>query len=433
MRSIFAALLVSTAAAAAPTTALQIGINAGDDWEPAVAVDGSFVYAFWMHFGSALSNCSSTGSSAYMAFSRSTDGGATWSTPASIACQPNNGADAQLKVDPGSHRLYASWMNGPQNQSAIYVAWSDDHGVSWSAPVLATPGTSNGQGGDKDVLQVRGKEVWVAYEHITSSYVAHTPNIETTRFTSVYVSAPNGLVSLATGTALDTHGNLYFAWGGASQSGQAKGPSTLFVSRSTDSGATWSHSVVDRSQAQPQEPGAGWNFFGPQITIAVIPRAGQASDRLVAVYNKGLVAGGPQRIYTQYSDDAGATWRGLQELSSAPAGAFHGYSAVAADAGGVRAIWMDNGARPTCTSAGTPGACGLWNVWYRSSADGTSSWTAESRVNSEAITHSYQSANGFDFPYGDYPSLTIDSAGNPLAAWGEGPDYAGPGNVYFAR
>jgi hypothetical protein len=425
------ALIVSFAAAAAPTASAQLGFAGGDDWEPALAVDGSNVYAFWMHFGSPLANCSGTASGAYMAFSRSLDGGATWSAPSSIACQPNNGADAQLKVEPASHRLYASWMNGPQNQSAIYVAFSDDSGATWSAPKLATPGASNGQGGDKDILQVRGREVWVAYEHLTTSYIAYSPDVATRPFVQAVVPAPNGLVSLSTGTALDTRGNVYFAFGGQSQSGQAKGPSKLFVARS--SGAGWTVSVVDTSQAQPQVTGAGWDFFGSQMSIAVIPRPGLASDRLVAVYNKGLVAGGAERIYTQYSDDAGATWHGLQELSSAPAGAFHGFAAAAADASGVRVLWMDNGAHPVCTSGGKAGGCGTWNVWYRTSRDGTSAWTAESRVDTEAPTHSFQSAAGFDFPYGDYPSLVLDAAGNAYAAWGEGPDYAGPGNVYFAR
>ena len=29
----------------------QVGFANGDDWEPAIAVDGSFIYVAWPHFG----------------------------------------------------------------------------------------------------------------------------------------------------------------------------------------------------------------------------------------------------------------------------------------------------------------------------------------------------------------------------------------------
>src|ERR1041384_5649479 len=87
MRFMLAALLVSSAAIAAPTTALQLGFAAGDDWEPAMAVDGSFAYAFWMHFGAPPADCTSGAGAGYMAFTRSPDGGPTWSAPSPTVCQ----------------------------------------------------------------------------------------------------------------------------------------------------------------------------------------------------------------------------------------------------------------------------------------------------------------------------------------------------------
>jgi hypothetical protein len=129
-----------------------------------------------------------------------------------------------------------------------------------------------------------------------------------------------------------------------------------------------------------------------------------------------------QRIYTAHSDDMGQTWAGLQELSSAPQGTFHGFTTATADGTGVRVTWMDNRANPVCTSSS---ACGTWDVWTRASADGAASWSAERMIDA---------AGGFPFPYGDYEWLATDGAGGgTLAVWGEGASYAGPGNIWFDR
>ena len=42
-------------------------------------------------------------------------------------------------------------------------------------------------------------------------------------------------------------------------------------------------------------------------------------------------------------------------------------------------------------------------------------------------------ADGFAFPYGDYYILDLDPRGVVHMAWGEGPDYIGPGNVLYAH
>lgn len=415
--------------------AIQLGFAQGDDWEPAVAVDGSWVYAFWMHFGSNPPDCALPATS-HMVFQSSADGGKTWGAPRSIACQAQFGADAQLAVTRVGkiHRVYASWMDSNQAQSPIFVAFSDDFGASWSTPVAATKLDHGGSGGDKDILVASGRQVWVTWEHLTTNIVAYTPNIETTDFTPVSIPNPNGLVSLASGGGRDIHGNLYFTWGGVANQGGARGPTTLFIGRSADDGATWTTIVIDVSAAAPTPTGAGWDFFGASAAFAIIPRPGLATDRLVVVYNKGLSDGAPQRIFTRYSDDNGATWIGYRELSASSAGAMHGFAAAAADAGGVRVTWMDNRANETCA---TVNACGTWNVWYTTSPDGATGWTPETRIDGPAVTtlapHSYQSAAGFGFPYGDYEWLGLDSAGRTYAVWGEGPDYAGPGNIYFTR
>jgi hypothetical protein len=370
-----------------------------------------------------------------MVLQSSADGGKTWGAPRSIACQAQFGADAQLAVTRvgKTHRVYASWMDSNQAQSPIFVAYSDDFGATWSRPVAATKLDHGGSGGDKDILVVNGREVWVTWEHLTTNIVAHTSNIEANDFTPVSVPNPNGLVSLASGGGLDSHGNLYFIWGGVANQGGAKGPTTLFLGRSADGGTTWTTSIIDVSKTAPTPIGAGWDFFGASAAFAIIPRPGQPADRLVVVYNKGLVDGAPERVYAKFSDDNGQTWTGLQELSHAQPGAMHGFTAAVADNAGVRVTWMDNRVNPACPSVS---ACGTWNVWYTTSPDGAS-WAPESRIDGPSVVnlgpHTYQTAAGFNFPYGDYQWLALDGSGNTYAVWGEGPDYAGPGSIYFTR
>jgi hypothetical protein len=435
-----AALLGSGIAAAASSstafrTATQLGYSQGDDWEPAVAVDGSWVYVFWMHFGTPPSDCSLSAVS-HMVFQSSADGGKTWGPPRSIACQAGYQADAQLVVTQVGkvHRVYASWMDSNQANSPIFVAFSDDFGATWSSPVAATKLDHGGSGGDKDILVANGRQVWVTWEHLTTNIVAYTRNIEASDFVPVSVPNPNGLVSLASGGGRDSHGNLYFTWGGVAKQGGANGPTTLFVGRSPDDGASWTTSTIDVSATAPAPSGAGWDYFGASTAFAIIPRPRQATDRLVAIYNKGLTPGAPERIYTKYSDDNGATWSSAQDLSTAPSGAWHGFPAAVADAGGVRVTWMDNRVNPTCQ---TDAACGTWNVWERTSVDGATGWSPELRLDGPAVvdlaSHAYQTAAGFSHPYGDYQWLAGDSAGRTYAVWGEGPSYAGPGTIYFTR
>ncbi|HYU06520.1 MAG TPA: hypothetical protein VEM77_05020 [Thermoplasmata archaeon] len=93
---------------------------------------------------------------------------------------------------------------------------------------------------------------------------------------------------------------------------------------------------------------------------------------------------------------------------------------AARSAGDVRVAWMDN-------------RTGAYNVWYRSSADGGSTWSAEIQVSAFRSGYAYVTRQGFAFPYGDYITLALDPNGSVQLAWGEGPDYNGPGNTLYSH
>ena len=79
------------------------------------------------------------------------------------------------------------------------------------------------------------------------------------------------------------------------------------------------------------------------------------------------------------------------------------------------------------------GQCGVWNVYERSSADGATNWSAEQTMTQATPFRDYQTAAGFDHPYGDYTETVTDGAGNFYSIWAEGESYLGSGDVYYAK
>jgi hypothetical protein len=452
--SLFVVLLlaVPSLAQSAGIASFRLGDNTGEDWEPAILVDGSHVYAFWPHYLATTYTDSSGATcmpfkgngrhttSSYMYFQSSSDGGATWGPVTLPRCPVvGNNVDAQLALG-ANHRIYAGYMDGNTQYTQIEVIYSDDFGVHWSAPVDVT----NGGRGDKDIVLVDGNNnVMVAFENGGKQHVSVSTNGGASYVAQQVNIAPSG-VALATGGILDSQGNAYYAWSGTTNSGT--GPTTFYVQRSSDLFHTYSVSSVDISAGGPQVSGAGWDYWGGSMQIATQPHAPPAKDRVIVVYNAGAGASGsPERIFTKYSDTLGASWNipfnasnspNGSPLSLAPTGVWHGFPSLAASASTVKAIWMDNRASPsgnyTCQSSSTTGQCGLWNVYARSSTDGGATWSVESVMTQATPYRNYQNASGFYHPYGDY-SETITDGSAFYSIWGEGESKFGTGDIYFAK
>src|SRR5437773_12076805 len=76
---------------------------------------------------------------------------------------------------------------------------------------------------------------------------------------------------------------------GYTQNGGAKGPVNLYISQSSDRGATWSITLLDISCAPPDCSAyeCGWAFLGAQITMT-----SDASCTLYALWNAGRTTTG---------------------------------------------------------------------------------------------------------------------------------------------
>lgn len=414
--------LTATAALAAPDFMPQtrLGYRTGDQWEPAIAADGrGHVYVLYPQYG-AIPDCP-TCTAPSIALVVSDDNGVSWQPSRALLPFSTGQFDPQIAVDPVDRQtLYASWMQN--NKRDIIVARSLDFGRTWSFS-WAERGREDT---DKPVLTVRGADVYIGFNHEENFFVATSHDAGQT-FTTVQIN-PNAAPgwSLAGGATIDPAGNVYFGWTAYARHGMPTHPVSVYVSRSSDGGHTFSTLLLDLSSAPPdcEAQGCETGFLGAQIALA-----SDAAGALYALWNAGAANGGPERIYFSSSTTAGANWSERVAVSMAAPGTEHSFPAVVAGvAGEVRIAWMD--ARET--EAGRPNRP-LWNTYYRTSTNGGATWNAETRLSGPAAGYDYILPAGFRFPFGDYFGLAIDSDGATHAVWGEGRDYKSPGSIWYTH
>jgi hypothetical protein len=306
-----------------------------DDWEPTVAVDpsSSYVYQVTTRYGGqkicgkGLNHC--------LLLRASSDGGAHWGPnhlpPATANTTAQN--DPELKVA-SDGTLYASWLNDYD----VMFARSTDHGATWSTPVDLRL-LSGLHFTDKPILAISptGADVYIAFNS-SDSYVATSHDHGATFAVSARTNS-DGLYWFAEQGAVAPDGTIMFGESAEQQSGL--GSSELAVVRSTNGGATWSTTVIGTSQERPPCTIATCtvDFYGPQTAVA-IDRAGRA----LAVYDANTVADGPMSLYSRSSTDDGATWTAPQLVSSAGSavGADFPQLATGPTQGDFRLVYMDD-------------------------------------------------------------------------------------------
>lgn len=399
------------------TPQVRLGYTNGDQWEPAIAADNfGHVYVMYpQYFG--VPGCPTCGSPT-MILITSSDGGSTWAAPRVLYPSNSPQWDPQIVVDPADGRtLYVSWMEN--SKSDIYVSKSTDFGQTWTH--VRADFVSSGT--DKPILAVYGQHVYVAFNHSNAIYFSVSHNGGQS-FSQTSKRTGNLGWSLPGGGVVMPNGDAYFSWNGYMKSGSTTGDVNLYLTKTTNGGSTWNYIEIDVSGAPPQCPeySCGWAYLGAAITMDA-----DTSGNLYVLYNMNLADGQPGRIFFRKSTNGGSTWSARTEVSTAASGIHHNFPAIDARGNGdVRVTWMDGRAN----HEGTP----VWNTYYRSSANGGSTWTSEVDISTYvAGLDTYIFPEGFRFPFGDYYEIAIDNNGKVHVVTGQGFSYDSPGSIWYTQ
>jgi hypothetical protein len=402
------------------TPQTRLGFPVDNEWEPAIASDRfGHVYVLYAQYTGVpgCPNCSNPTQVVQI----SSDHGATWGSPFVIyptGATTGGEWDSQIAVDPlDGKTVYASFMQN--NKSDIIVAKSTDFGATWTYVTADSTNSAT----DKPILAVRGQDVYVVYNHSQVMFATYSHDGGTT-FTEVKVNQNAKLGwSLAGGGTVTPDGSVYFAWDGYEGSGNAKGKVNLYISKSTDGGATWTTKLLDVSSSPPDCSDflCGWAYLGAQMVMT-----SDSVGNLYALWNAGTTAKGPERIYFSKSTDGGGAWSAKADVSLAPQGNHHAFPAIAATGNGdVRISWMD--------ARAANGGMDRWNVYYRSSTNGGATWGSEVDISTYVSGFSYIFTDGFGFPFGDYFEMDIDEQGTSHLIFGEGFNYDSPGSIWYSK
>jgi hypothetical protein len=229
------------ATAAATGWAGEAKLAVEDTWEPYIAADHSapYVYAVYNRYG--VSCPKSSCPSPQMLIRVSADGGATWGTEHPLcACTKVSGQwDPVISVT-SSGAVLAVWMNYNQ----IVFAKSTDHGATFSTPTTI----STNSWSDKPWMgaSANGNDIYVAWESKSSLLMVSSHNGGQTWSAPATLNSdnsvyryPNGFAVLPNGTAVMADSKYP---GGSSQS---SGTVDIEVWRTTNNGASWTRNVVD--------------------------------------------------------------------------------------------------------------------------------------------------------------------------------------------
>lgn len=253
--------------------------------EPSVAASGATVVVGWNQF---------TATTALQGVARSVDAGSTW---ANTILAGHDAMSDPMVATSGNTWYFGYIARGGATGSDfdVFVRRSLDDAASWQPPV---PVTVNSTFDDKPYLAARGNEVLVAYADFSFSpaKVRAARSLDSGQsFGSNTVLANTSVGGNGASPVIAPDGTYYVFWRDSFQE-------SLWMSKSTDQGATWSPDAAfaDMDPLPSTLPG-GFRMVNLPVA-AICPTDGS----IVVVWNDE--AFGDADILAVRSDDAGATW-----------------------------------------------------------------------------------------------------------------------------
>lgn len=248
-------------------------------------------------------------------FSHSTDAGATFATPLNLSNDPADSENAQIAVDTAGN-VFVVWENDSVNLGVLF-SHSTDAGATFSTPTVLSTNTS-GSYSPQIAIGPNGNlgVVWEDDAQLTADIsFSYSSNH------GVSFSAPRSL-SNHTGNsaspviAIDLSGNIDVVW-----ENDTTGSFDIFFSRSVDKGATFSvpSDISNSGAAQASQIGL------------------DAKGNINVVWQENT----PSDIYFARSSDGGASFSSAVNISNDPG--FSDNPFLTIDAGGnINVAWEDD-------------------------------------------------------------------------------------------
>jgi len=329
-----AVLLASVAAqpvrAAAPGWAGETIIGVDDTWEPFVATDpgAPYVYAIYNNF-SGPKGCN-TCPTPYMVVRTSADNGVTFGPEVRLCSCAHIG----FQYDPIIQVATTGSVDAVyMNDYTIVFSKSTDHGATWSTPLKVSGKISS----DKPWFGIspNGMDVYITWTKGTGGdlYESHSHDGGTTFSTAQLIGTQprthyyysNGLAVLPSGAAVMS-ASLY-----PGSSRQTSGVITITTFRTANGGTSWTRSDVDSVTSSVD--------FNTSSTTTV---DADSAGTLVLEYSGATVTGGNGHIYVRRSTDGGLSWGARSELTPTTGGGNASFPAIVGGASGVfRLTWME--------------------------------------------------------------------------------------------
>lgn len=369
--------------------------------EPTLVVDPDGVlYAGWKE---ALTP---EGRGQRVAFSRSEDGGRTWSAnELKATAEPGwLQSDPWLTLDEDGGLHYASLeYSSDGREGGVTVTNSADGGGTWSAPVQVDDRAGFA---DKESMASDGNgSLYVVYDDVLGGNAdqSDTVDIVLTRSTDAgrtwsptvsVLGTPGSVLGPVVAARPDGHVTVV-AWNLTD--------GNVLVFASSDYGATWGPAVrVNAVAGSATSVTSSWMTSMPSVVT-------YPDGRLSVAWAD--YAGGDRDIVVGTSDAPGSAWVSPAPVNEVTTGDQWMPSLFLDPRGTLHAAWLD-------------GRTGAWNVYYANSTDGGLSWSANVRVTTAEFPRSFVRP-------GDYLALAADGNGTAYTAWTDG--RSGSLTIMFAR
>ncbi|HTR98624.1 MAG TPA: exo-alpha-sialidase [Bacteroidota bacterium] len=280
----------------------QIGHNPpkqqDKDWVTADLSDSPYrnsVYLAWTQFDAYGSRAPAD--SSRILFSRSTDGGATWSAPLRVSDRAGDCVDSSNTVEGAVPAV------GPNGE--VYLCW----------------------GGPLGIMSGRSTDGGVTWGR--NVFVDSLPGGWDQQVSGIYRC--NGMPVTACDISTSPwRGTVYVCW---SDKRRGPGNACIFLRRSTDGGATWRPAVQVNTDETLREHFFPWMTVDPSTGVVY-----------VVFYDRRETAGDATDVYVARSTDGGATFTDARVSASSfipDASVFFGdYTGIAARGGSVYPVWM---------------------------------------------------------------------------------------------